>query len=94
LDRQTGAGHRLAALDDQRRASVRIGRAVERAGAEVLDDLVETLRQPEDLALAHPLDPELLHGLLDPACGDAGEEASAITDTNACSARRRGCSSQ
>jgi hypothetical protein len=34
--------------------------------AEVLDDLVEALRQPRDLALAHPLDAELLHQLLDP----------------------------
>jgi len=40
--------------------------ALERAGAEVLDDLVEALRQPRDLALRHPLDAELLHQLLDP----------------------------
>ena len=38
----------LAALDDQRVEASRTayGRAVERPGAEVLDDLVEALRQP------------------------------------------------
>jgi hypothetical protein len=30
-------------------------------------------RQPRDLALRHPLDSELLHQLLDPPGGDAGE---------------------
>src|SRR5205823_4743423 len=64
----------LAALHHQRvQGHVSVGGAVERAGAEVLDDLVEALRQPRDLALAHPLDPELLHELLDPAGRDAGE---------------------
>src|SRR5881397_708651 len=47
--------------------------AVERPGAEVLDDLVEALRQPRDLALRHPLDAEVLHQFLHPARGDAGE---------------------
>jgi hypothetical protein len=46
--------------------------AVERSGAEVLDDLVEALRQPGDLALRHPLDAELLHQLLDAPGRDAG----------------------
>jgi len=36
----------------------------ERPGAEVLHDPVERAREPGDLALAHPLDPELLHQLL------------------------------
>jgi hypothetical protein len=64
----------LATLDDERvEGHVGVGAAVERAGAEVLDDLVEALRQPGDLALRHPLDPELLHQLLDPTRGDAGE---------------------
>jgi hypothetical protein len=35
------------------------------------DDLVERLRQPGDLALRHPLDPELLHQLLHPPRRDA-----------------------
>ena len=55
------------------RVTYAYGRAVERAGAEVLDDLIEALRQPRDLALRHPLDAELLHELLDTAGGDAGE---------------------
>jgi hypothetical protein len=59
----------LAALDLERvQDKVRVGRAVGRADAEVLDDLIETLRQPRDLAPRHPLDPELLHERLDPPC--------------------------
>jgi len=64
----------LTALDHQRvEGHVRVRRSIERPGAEVLDDLVEALRQPGDLALAHPLDAELLHQLLHPTGGDAGE---------------------
>jgi hypothetical protein len=86
----------LPALDHQRvQRHVRVRSALERPGAEVLDDLVEALGEPGDLALAHPLDAELLHQLLDPPGRDAGEVGiSAITDTKACSARRRGSSSQ
>src|SRR5439155_15011294 len=63
----------LAALDDQRvEGDVRVGGAVERPRAELLDDLVEALRQPRDLALRHPLDAELPHQLLDPPRRDAG----------------------
>src|SRR4029079_19269840 len=52
----------LAPLDDQGvEGDVRVGAAVERAGAEVFDNLVEALCQPGDLALRHPLDAELLH---------------------------------
>jgi hypothetical protein len=62
----------LAALHHQRvERQVRIGAAVERAAAEVVNDLVQRLRQPGDLALAHPVDPELLHQLLNPPGGDA-----------------------
>src|SRR5439155_21694064 len=47
----------LAALDLERvEGDVRVGGAVERPRAEVLDDLIERLRQPGDLALRHPLD--------------------------------------
>jgi hypothetical protein len=64
----------LAALDHQRvESDVRVRRAVERPGTEVLNDLVEALRQPRDLALRHPLDPELLHQLLDPPGRDTGQ---------------------
>ena len=55
----------LAALDLKRiQGYVGVRGAVERPGAEVLDDLVEALREPRDLALRHPLDAELLHELL------------------------------
>ena len=85
----------LATLDLERvQDEVGVGRTVERTGAEVLDDRVQRLGQPRDLALAHPLDPELLDELLDPPGGDAGQVGVAITDTNACSALRRGCKSQ
>src|SRR4051794_10688836 len=64
----------LAALDLKRiQGHLRVGCAVERAAAEVLDDHVQALRQPRDLALRHPLDPELLHELLDSARRDARE---------------------
>ena len=64
----------LPALDLERvEGDVRIRGAVERPGAEVLDDLIERLRQPRDLALRHPFDAELLHQLLDPAGGHAGQ---------------------
>ena len=45
----------LTALDLKRvEGHLRVGRPVERAGAEILDDLVERLRQPGGLALRHP----------------------------------------
>jgi hypothetical protein len=57
----------LAALHDQGvEDQVRVGAFRERAGAEILDDLVERLRQPRDLTPRHPLDAELLHELLHP----------------------------
>jgi len=57
----------LTALDHERiQDEVRIRGALERAGAEVLDDRIERLGQPRDLALAHPLDAQLLHELLHP----------------------------
>jgi hypothetical protein len=64
----------LPALDLERvEGHVRVGAAVERPGAEVLHDLIEALRPPRDLALAHPLHAELLHQLLHPPRRDAGE---------------------
>jgi hypothetical protein len=64
----------LAALDLERvEDEVGKGRAVERAGAEVLDDRIERLGQPGNLTLAHVLDAELPDELLHPARGDAGE---------------------
>lgn len=85
----------LAALDHQRvERHVGVRGTVERAGAEVLDDLVEALRQPGDLALAHPLDAELLHQLLDPPRRDAGTVGVRDYRHERLLARRRGCSSQ
>ena len=70
VDRATA----FAALHDQRvEGDIRIRCAVERPGAEVLDDPVKRLGEPRDLALRHPLDTELLHQLLDPPRRDAGE---------------------
>jgi hypothetical protein len=64
----------LAALHDERvEGDVRVRGAVERPAAEVLDDLIEALRQPRDLALRHPLDAELGYHLLDTASRDAGQ---------------------
>ena len=59
--------------DEGVEGDVRVRAHIKRPGAEVLDDLVKALGEPRDLALAHPLDAELLHQLLDPAGGDAGE---------------------
>jgi hypothetical protein len=64
----------LPALDHQRiKRHVRVGRTVERSAPEVLDDRIEALRQPRDLALRHPLDAQLLHQLLHPPRRDAGQ---------------------
>ena len=64
----------LPALDLERvQDEVRVGRAVERARAEVLDDPVQRFRKPGDLAAAHPLDPELADELVDASGGYAGE---------------------
>ena len=69
VDRATA----LAALDHERvQDEVRVGRTLERAGAEVLHDRVQALREPRDLGLRHPLDPELMDELVDPAGGNAG----------------------
>ena len=77
-DRVDDAGiHRatsLAALDVERvEDEVGVGGAVARSGAEVLDDHVHRLREAGDLALRHALEAELLHELLHPAGGDAGQ---------------------
>jgi hypothetical protein len=50
-----------------------VRRTVERPGAEVLNDRIEALRQPRDLALRRPLDAKLLHQLLHPPRRDAGQ---------------------
>ncbi len=64
----------LPALHDERvQRHVRVRGAVQGAGAELLDDLVEALGEPRDLALGHPLHPELLHELLHPPGRHAGE---------------------
>jgi hypothetical protein len=60
-------------------------------GAEVLEDLVKRPGEPRHLALAHPFDPELVDELLDRLVETPARLASAITDPNAYSARRRGC---
>jgi hypothetical protein len=70
VDRSTA----LAALDLERiQDEVRVGPALERAGAEVGDDRIQRLGEPRDLALAHPLDAELPDELLHPPRGDAGQ---------------------
>src|SRR5262249_35124336 len=51
----------------------RVGRALEWARAELLDDRVERLRQPRNLAAAHALDAELPDELVDPPRRDASE---------------------
>src|SRR5712691_2008847 len=57
----------LAAADDEGvEHQVGVGSAIERPGAEVLDQLVQRLRQARDVALRPPLDPELGDELLDP----------------------------
>jgi hypothetical protein len=64
----------LATLDHERvEGDVGVGGALERASGELLDDLVEALRQPGDLAARHALDAQLPHELLDPPRGYAGE---------------------
>jgi hypothetical protein len=65
----------LAALDDQRvEGEVGVGGAIERAGAVVLDDLIERLGQPRDLA----------------PCSSARRRAAAPASPRAASRRRRG----
>jgi hypothetical protein len=68
-----GAAAFTALHDQSVQGDVDVRSAIQRPGTEVLDDLVEALREPRDLTLAHPLDTELLHQLLDPPRGDTGE---------------------
>ena len=52
---------------------VGVGPLLEWPGAELLDELVERARQARDLALRHPLDPELPDELLNPPGEDPGQ---------------------
>jgi hypothetical protein len=64
----------LADFDDERVEHHKgVGRAVQRAGAERLDGLVELACEPRDLALGDRLDRELADRFLDPARRHAGQ---------------------